>query len=126
MSTLWDSIKKGLSDGAKIAEEGVYIAAEKAKELGKKSKVHIEIGNIKRKIEKQFSELGGKAYHLIQEEKVKDITKKDDIKELLDAITSLENELKEKQEELEKITIAYHNVEEGDSDSESSSKDKSE
>lgn len=126
MSTLWDSIKKGLSDGARLAEEGAHIATKKAKELSKKSMVHIEIGNIKRKIEKQFSELGGKTYHLIQEEKVKDITTKDDIKELLDAITSLENELKEKQEELEKITIAYQNVEKGGSDSKSSSKDKSE
>ena len=111
MTTLWDSIKKGIIDSAKIAKEGAHIAAEKAEELGKKSKVMLEISNVKRKIEKNFTELGGKVYHLVQEEKVKDVFGKDEIKEVLSVIIGLESTLKEKQDELENISVAYHHDE---------------
>ncbi|MCH7781999.1 hypothetical protein IID62_02930 [candidate division KSB1 bacterium] len=114
MSTLWDTITKGIKDGAKIAKEGAVIAAEKAEELGKKSKVHIEMGNIKRKIEKNFTELGGNTYHLIQEEKVKNVMSNDEIKKVVDVINNLEEELKKKQEELEQIGVAYQNVEDAE------------
>jgi len=107
MATLWDTIKKGLKDGAKIAKEGVYVAADKAEELSKKGKVKIEISNIKRKIEKNFTELGGKVYHLIQEEKVENVAEKDEIKKLLDTISAFEGEMKKKEKELEQIGIAY-------------------
>ena len=120
MTTLWDSIKKGLKDSAKIAEEGAHIAAEKAKELGKKSKVMLEISNVKRKIEKNFTELGGKVYHLVQEEKVKDVFEKDEVKELFSAINALDSALKEKQDELEQISVAYHHDEEGTSEKDTS------
>lgn len=107
MATLWDTIKKGIKDGAKIAKEGVYVAAEKAEVLSKKSKIMLEISNIKRKIERNFTELGGKVYHLIQEENDENITDKDDIKELLKTISSFEKDMKKKEEELEKIGVAY-------------------
>ncbi|KPK90927.1 hypothetical protein AMJ80_07880 [bacterium SM23_31] len=107
MSTLWDTIKKGIKDGAKIAKDGAHIAAEKAEILSKKSKVMIEISNIKRKIEKNFTELGGKVYHLIQEEKVENVAEKDEIKKLLDTISAFEGEMKKKEKELEQIGIAY-------------------
>ena len=104
MTTLWDSIKKGLLDGAKTAKEGAQIAAEKAEELGKKSKVMLDISNIRRKIEKNFTELGGKAFHLIHEEKVKDITGDADIKSLIKSIKTLEADLQKKHEALEHIS----------------------
>jgi len=107
MSTLWDTIAKGIKDGAKIAKEGAFIAVEKAEELSKKSKVHIEMSNIKRKIEKSFTDLGGNTYHLLQEEKVKDVMSNEEIKKLVGEINTLEEGLKKKQEELEKISVAY-------------------
>ena len=107
MSTLWDNIKKGLADSAKIAKEGAQAAAEKAEELGKKSKIMIEISNIKRKVEKNFTDLGGKAYHLIQEEKVKNITTNDEVKSLISSIQELEESLNAKQEELDNIGVAF-------------------
>ena len=112
MSTLWDTIKKGLKGGAKIAKEGVYIAADKAEVLSKKGKVKIEISNIKRKIEKNFTELGGKVYHLIQEENVENVADKDEVKELLKTISSFENDMKKKEEELEQISVAYQSEKE--------------
>ncbi|MFC1556677.1 hypothetical protein ACFL4Q_02980 [candidate division KSB1 bacterium] len=103
MTTLWDSIKKGLKDSAKIAKEGAAVAAEKAEELGKKSKVMIEISNVKRKIEKQFTELGGKVYHAMAEEKATDFSEHEEINGFIKAIKELENELSDKQQELEHI-----------------------
>ncbi len=104
MTTLWDSIRKGLIDGAKMAKESAYIAAEKAEELGRKGKVMLDINNIKRKIEKNFIELGGKTYHLIQEENVKEISNNTDIKTLLKTIKTLEGDLQKKHTELEQIS----------------------
>jgi hypothetical protein len=104
MTTLWDSIRRGLLDGAKMAKEGAQIAAEKAEELGKKSKVMLDISNIKRKIEKNFAELGGKTYHLLQEEKVKDIAGNAEIKSLIKSIKILEADLQKKHEALQHIS----------------------
>ncbi len=106
MTTLWDSVKKSLKDGAKIAKEGATIAAEKAEEFSKKSKVMFDISNIKRKIEKSFTEIGGKAYHLIVEENVKDISENEEVQTLLENVKKLEDELNTKQEEYNNIGIA--------------------
>jgi len=112
MATLWDTIKKGTKDGAKILKDGVYVAAEKAEVWSKKSKIMLEISNIKRKIEKNFTELGGKVYHLIQEENVENVAANDEIKELLNTISSFENDMKKKEEVLEQIRVAYQSEKE--------------
>jgi len=111
MTTLWDTIKKGILDGAKIARDSAQIAADKAEELSKKGKVKLDINNIKRKIEKKFTELGGKVYHLVHVENVKSIAGKSEVTEIINAISALEDELKKKEEELENIGVAYPNVE---------------
>lgn len=103
MTTLWDNIKKGLMDSAKMAKEGAQIAAEKAEELGKKSKIMLDISNIKRKIEKQFTELGGKVYHEMHEESVTDFAANEDVKSIVAGIKALEEELRAKQDELEQV-----------------------
>lgn len=103
MTTLWDNIKKGLLDSAKMAKEGAAIAAEKAEELGKKSKIMLDISNIKRKIEKQFTELGGKVYHEMQEENVSDFSNHEDVGNIVSGIKALEEELHQKQDELEQV-----------------------
>lgn len=103
MTTLWDSIKKGLTDSAKLAKEGATIAAEKAEEFGKKGKVTIDISRINRKIEQQFTELGGKVYHLMAEENKKNLASNEEVKQYIDAINQLEDELKAKKLEREKI-----------------------
>ncbi|MCP4725610.1 MAG: hypothetical protein GY863_11265 [bacterium] len=106
MTTLWDNIKKGLMDSAKMAKEGAHIAAEKAEELGKKSKIMIDISNIKRKIEKDFTELGGKVYHIVQEEKVKDVSGNEEVQALMASIKDHEDELDIKHKEMDEISVA--------------------
>lgn len=107
MSTLWDTIKKGIKDGAKFTKDGVHVAVDKGDILIKKSKVMMEVSSIKRKIEKNFTELGGKVYHLIQIENVKNVATQDEVKELLKTISSFEKDMKKKEEMLEQIGIAY-------------------
>ena len=92
MATLWDSIKKG-----------AQIAAEKAEELGKKSKIMIEISTIKHKIENKFTQLGGRIYHLVQEEGTTMMESDEEVSKLVKSIRTLETKLNEKQEELKQI-----------------------
>ncbi len=106
MTSLWDNIKKGLMDSAKMAKEGAHVAAEKAEELGKKSKIMIDISNIKRKIEKDFTELGGKVYHLMQEEDVKDCSGNEEVQALMKSIKDHEEELDRKHKEMDDISVA--------------------
>jgi len=94
MSTLWDDI-------AKTIREGVDTVVGKTEELTKIGKTKVEIINIKRNIEKNFAELGGKVYQLIVEEKQTKIASNVDVKNLIDLVKSLEKELKAKQEELD-------------------------
>jgi len=103
MTTLWDNIKRGFKDSAKFAKEGATIAAEKAEELGKKSKVMLDISNIKRKIEKQFTELGGKVYHEMHVNNVADFSSHEGVQNIVKSIKELEDELLVKQEEMEQI-----------------------
>ncbi len=62
MANLWDDI-------AKTIREGVDTVVEKTEELTKIGKIKIDILNIKRNVQKNFSELGGRVYHLITAKK---------------------------------------------------------
>ena len=60
MANLWDDIARTIRDG-------VGTVVEKTEELTKIGKIKVDIINIKRNVDKNFSELGGKVYHLIVE-----------------------------------------------------------
>jgi len=96
MANLWDDI-------AKTIREGVDTVVEKTEELTKIGKIKVDIINIKRNIEKNFSELGGKVYHLIVEEKKTQIAGDKEVKELIDCVKILEKELQDKNVELKNI-----------------------
>ncbi|MFQ5754186.1 MAG: hypothetical protein ACE5HI_19540 [bacterium] len=96
MANLWDDI-------AKTIREGVDTVVEKTEELTRIGKIRVDIINIKRNIEKNFSELGGKAYHLMTEEKKIQIADDKEVKEVIECIKILEKELQNKKLELEKI-----------------------
>lgn len=96
MSSLWEDITRTI-------REGVDTVVEKTEELTKIGKIKVDIINIKRNIEKNFAEMGGKTYHLIVEEKKNQIAKDKEINELVECIKLLENELEEKKKDLEKV-----------------------
>lgn len=96
MANLWDDI-------AKTIREGVDTVVEKAEELTKIGKIKVDILNIKRNVEKKFSELGGRVYHLIAKEKKTGVSNDKEVKELIECVKILEKDLDEKKLELEKV-----------------------
>ena len=107
MSNLWGDIKKNLgeivSKAADKAGEFTREAADKAEEVTKLGKVKLDIFQIKRDIEKQFAELGGTVYQLIEEKKTKDLEKNENIKTCLSVVKDLEKKLKEKEKQYKSI-----------------------
>ncbi len=96
MASLWDDI-------AKTIREGVDTVVSKTEEYTKIGKIKIDILNIKRNVEKNFTELGGRVYHLMVEQNKTQISGDKEVKKILDSIKLLEKELQEKKAELEKV-----------------------
>lgn len=110
MASLWDDIKKNLGEwvtkAADKAGEFTREAADKAEEVTKLGKVKLDIFQTKRDIEKQFAELGGTVYQLIQDKKTKDIEKNENVKACLAVIKDLEKKLKDKEKQYKSIQEA--------------------
>lgn len=96
MTSLWDDI-------AKTIREGVDTVVEKTEEYTRIGRIKVDILNIKRNVEKNFAELGGKVYHLIVEEKKTQVANNKEVKEIVECVKLLEKELEEKNKELEKV-----------------------
>lgn len=96
MANLWDDI-------AKTIKESVDTIVEKTEQLSKIGKIKVDIINIKRNVEKNFTELGGKVYHIIVEEKKTQVATDKKVKEILKSVKQLENDLQEKNRQLEKV-----------------------
>jgi len=96
MANLWDDI-------AKTIREGVDTVVEKTEELTRIGRIKVDILNIKRNVEKNFSELGGRVYQLISKEKKTAISTDKEAKEIIECIKILEKELDDKKSELVKV-----------------------
>ncbi len=97
MDTLWDRVKKNLVDW-------YGTAYEKTDELARVGKKKIEITGVNRAIERHLSELGGRVYDMIVEQGKSGVIAKDTrVKELVDEVKGLEEELKQKESEIEAI-----------------------
>ena len=97
MDTLWDKVKKNLVDW-------YGTAYEKTDELARIGKKKIEVAGVNRAIEKHLSELGGKVYDLIEVQGKGGVIAKDsDVARLVEETRGLEEQLKEKEQEIEAI-----------------------
>ena len=96
MANLWDDIAKTIRDG-------VDTVVEKTEELTRIGRIKVDILNIKRNVEKNFSELGGRVYQLISKEKNAAISTDKEAKEIIECIKILEKELDDKKSELAKV-----------------------
>lgn len=107
MANLWGDIKKSLGEfvtkAADKAGEFTREAADKAEEVTKLGKVKLDIFQVKRDIEKQFSELGGIVYQLILDKKTKDLEKDGKVMACITAIGSLEQKMREKEAQYKQI-----------------------
>jgi GTPase involved in cell partitioning and DNA repair len=96
MSSLFDDITKGI-------KEGITVVADKTDELTKIGRLKVEILSVKRNIEKKFTELGGRVYHVITVDKVADIDKDEEVKRMVAELGDLEQKLNEKNAEIENV-----------------------
>ncbi|UCF78690.1 MAG: hypothetical protein JSW03_11560 [Candidatus Eiseniibacteriota bacterium] len=99
MNSLWENIKKGVS-------EFYASAAEKTDELAKVGVRKFDIVGIRRNIGHEMAELGGRVYHMLVEEKDKGVAEDSEVKQHVKSIKRLESFLKEKEGEIEKIKKA--------------------
>ena len=96
MEKLWEKIKKSVV-------EGVTAAAEKTEEFTKLGKAKLDILGIKRKISKNFAELGGLMYDAIKDGKTEDALKSQEVDALVNSVKDLDKVLNEKEEEFENL-----------------------
>lgn len=75
--------------------------AEKLKELSRRGRHKLDIISLQRHIEKNFMELGGRVYHLVVEEKQTAILEDAEVAQLLNTLSKLENELKDKKQQMQ-------------------------
>ena len=94
MENLWGKIRKSVLDG-------VTVAAEKTEEYTKLGKAKFNILAVKRKISKQFAELGGIMYDAIKEKKAEEALKSSEVVNLIKSLQELEKDITEKEEALE-------------------------
>lgn len=92
MSALLDSIRDGLE-----------LVVDKTEEYGKIGKLKVDIFGIKRNIEKQFTELGGRVYELMTTKSATKIADDEEVKKAIETVKNLEVQLKEKELEIDKV-----------------------
>lgn len=104
---LWDDVRKSLQEfGTLAAEKGREFskaAADKAEELTRVGKIRLDLVQVNREIERLFSELGGKVYHLHSEDELKSLQKDEEIKTLFEKIAALEEKKNTLDEQLETV-----------------------
>jgi hypothetical protein len=102
--TLWDKVKETLERGLSKASDATMKILETAKEQAEVARLKLRISGIKSKITKEFAELGGRIYQLYLKEGKEDALKDKEVAKIIDRIRSLEEELKETQAELDKVS----------------------
>lgn len=88
----WEKIKsdiqKGIKEGIGMVKEGVTVAKAKAEELTEEGKRRLKIFELKTKVQREISELGGKVYDL--SEKIKNPMLDRKVKTIITRIKKLE------------------------------------
>lgn len=118
--SLWEKIKKDLEEGVsavsdraagwlKTGTEAVKDGTEKVSEKivygSKLAKFKYEYRNIRKTIEKEFAELGGRVYHVLSENTEADLA--EEIKDNIQKLRSLEEDLKNKEKEMEDLPKTF-------------------
>ena len=92
MASLLDNIRDGLE-----------LVVDKTEEYGKIGKLKVDIFSIKRNIEKQFTELGGRVYELATGAVKTKVEDDDEAQKIIEQIKVLESQLQDKETEIEKV-----------------------
>ena len=94
MASLLDSIRDGLE-----------LVVDKTEEYSKIGKIKVDIFTIKRNIEKQLTELGGRTYDILTAKGDKEVADDDAVKKFVADIQSLEQQLRDKEANIDKVKV---------------------
>jgi hypothetical protein len=111
MDTMWEKIKKGLRDGASVS-------MEKIEEFSKIGKLKIEEVAAKRKIERNYADIGERVFDLIEEGKGSDIGNDLSVKKSVENIVALREELSSIDTKIKEIQEAAKKKDSQDSEDE--------
>ena len=115
-STFWNDLKNTL-------KTGFNVAAEKTEEYTKIGKLKVDIMNLKRTLDKHYTDLGKEAFELINKGKEGDFSTNAKVKGFVGKIKELSKTIKDKDAEIEKIK-AEHAKKEADKKKEGSGSEK--
>lgn len=104
---MWERIKKGLKEGAALS-------MEKIEEYTKIGKLKIEEFSAKRKIERNFVDIGERAFELISDKKGNDIEKDILVCNAIENIKGLREELVEIDKRIQEVSEESKKNEEGE------------
>ena len=93
---LWQDVKKGVKDT-------VTYVTEKTEELTAIGRLKMDIAGIKRKTEKKYNELGRIVYDKLEKEEGLVLDADEDVKKVMEEISTLGVELEQKEKELEEV-----------------------
>ena len=99
MDTMWEKIKKGLRDGASVS-------MEKIEEFSKLGKLKIEEIAAKRKIERNFADIGERTFDLIEESKGTEIHDDLAVKKAVENVIALREELADIEKKMKEVSEA--------------------
>ena len=94
MASLLDNIRDGLE-----------LVVDKTEEYGKIGKLKVDIFSIKRNIEKQFTELGGRTFEVLTGEGPKTVAKDEEVKKIVEELQGLEEQLQQKEAEIAQVKV---------------------
>jgi hypothetical protein len=114
MDTMWDKIKKSLKDGASLS-------MEKIEEYTKLGKLKIEELSAKRKIERNFMDMGERTFDLVEAGKDGSAISTDlVIKKSIESVKALRDELIEIEKKMKEVTEANKKNKDENADDDSS------
>jgi hypothetical protein len=91
----WEKIKgdiqKGIREGIGIVKEGAIVVRTKAEELTEEGKKRLKVFELKTKVQRDLSELGGKVYALSAKEKNPLLDKR--VKAVMDRVRKVEAQI---------------------------------
>ena len=96
MGSLLDDIRNGIRDG-------IDLFVDKTEEYSKIGKLNIEILGIKRNLEKELANVGGRVYELFKAESKKTIATDEKVLSLIETVKQLEEKLKSKKDEIQQV-----------------------
>ncbi|HID93524.1 MAG TPA: hypothetical protein EYP60_05445 [bacterium (Candidatus Stahlbacteria)] len=103
MVGFWEKVKKTLKESAEILKEKAISVAEKTQEATEIGKLKIQIIGLNRDAEKNFAEMGGRVYELI-EKGATDVLSDAKLRKLIDKAKQYEEKIANAEKKLKSLS----------------------